>query len=269
MRSRLTPIYGQSTKIKLGFQLMIYKFLPDTLWTQLNKTISEFKKNQRPLVALFDADGTLWDTDLGENFFIYTIDNRLVELPENPWEYYQQLKKQNNDPRAAYLWLAQIYEGQSVTQVQQWANEAFQSLKPFPLFEEQKKLIDFLIKNKVEIKIVTASVSWAVHPGARYLGLDNSVVIGVETIIENGIVSAQPKGVITYRAGKVEAYKQQSQTIPFLASGNSEGDIELLEFASDLRLAVSAANREDRLYKSEYKLQQIAKERNWINHRFI
>lgn len=248
---------------------MKYKSYPESFWKQLNETLAELKKNSTPLVALFDADGTLWDTDLGENLFHYTIDNRLVELPTNPWEYYLELKKKNNDPRDAYLWLAQIYKGKTLTQVRKWADEALKSLEPFPLFEEQKRLIDTLKKNGVSIHIITASITWAVEPGARMLGLENSNVIGVETQVKDDIILDSRNGVITYRAGKVDGYKQKNTAIPFLASGNSEGDVELLEFATHIKLAVSAANREDRLYKSEYHLQQIAKDKNWHFHRFI
>lgn len=248
---------------------MKYKSYPETFWKQLNETLTELKKNQSPLVAVFDADGTLWDTDLGENLFHYTIDNRLVELPPNPWDHYLELKKKNSDPRDAYLWLAQIYNGQTLEQVRTWSDEALKSLQPFPIFDEQRKLIEILKNNHVLIKIITASITWAVEPGARALGLENSAVIGVETHVKNGIITDQRNGVITYRAGKVDGYKQKNATIPFLASGNSEGDVELLEFSSHLKLAVSAANREDRLYKSEFQLQQIAKEKNWHFHRFI
>jgi HAD superfamily phosphoserine phosphatase-like hydrolase len=252
---------------------MKYKSYPETFWKQLNETLAELKKNQSktadPLVALFDADGTLWDTDLGENLFHFTIDNRLVELPPNPWEHYLELKKKNSDPRDAYLWLAQIYKGQSIDQVRKWADEALKTLQPFPVFDDQKKLIDTLNNSGVTIKIITASITWAVQPGARFLGLEDSSVIGVETVVKNGIVTDEKSGVITYRKGKVEGYNQNHSAIPFLAVGNSEGDVELLEYASHIKLAVSAANREDKLYKSEFQLQQIAKERHWHFHRFI
>lgn len=248
---------------------MKYKSYPETFWKQLNETLAELKKNQTSLVALFDADGTLWDTDLGENLFHYTIDNRLVELPQNPWEHYLDLKKKNGDPRDAYLWLAQIYKGQTLEQVRKWADQALQSLQPFPIFDDQRKLIDLLKRHQVTIKIITASISWAVQPGARSLGLQDTDVIGVETRVHDGIVTDEKSGVITYRGGKVEGYKAHYTHTPFLAVGNSEGDVELLEYSSHLRLAVSAANREDKLYKSEFQLQEIAKNKNWHFHRFI
>ena len=66
-----------------------------------------------PYFAAFDADGTLWDNDLGEQFFQYQIDH--AELPSlqglDPWEHYNNEKQKH--PQMAYLWLAQISQGQS------------------------------------------------------------------------------------------------------------------------------------------------------------
>lgn len=226
-------------------------------------------------VAAFDADGTLWDTDLGENFFHYQIDHKLVSLPSDPWNHYLQMKKVNSDPRSAYLWLAQISEGQQIETVKVWAQKAFEKLKPYPFFDEQKKLIELFQKNNVKIFIVTASVKWAVEPGAKALGLDEDCVIGIETAIENGLVSSQQKGPFTYRQGKVDALMEKTKgQKPFFCSGNSEGDIELLECGTHMALAVSAAARDDLLYKSESKLfqivnQKIDQQKIWRAHRWI
>ena len=118
---------------------MNYKPYPSEFWAQIEKTIAELKKAQKPLIAAFDADGTLWDTDLGENFFHYQIDQKHVPLPENPFEHYLEMKKINNDPRSAYVWLAQINQGKSVEQVRKWAQEAFESIRPNPIFSEQQR----------------------------------------------------------------------------------------------------------------------------------
>jgi phosphoserine phosphatase len=218
----------------------------------------------------FDADGTLWDTDLGENFFQHQIDNNQVSLPADPWGNYYDLKKINNDPSSAYVWLAQINKNQKLVDVQGWAQTAFDSILPKPIFSEQKKLIDLLLKNDVQIYIVTASIKWAVEPGARALGLTADNVIGVETVVTNGIITDTQVAPITYRAGKVEALLKKTNNIkPFLSSGNSIGDYELLQCATDIKLAVSAASRDDKLFKSENELLTLATENNWWRHRFI
>jgi phosphoserine phosphatase len=248
---------------------MNYKSYSQDIWTQIEKTLTELKKTSSSLVAAFDADGTLWDIDLGENFFHYQIDNKHMPLPPNPFEHYLEMKKINNDPRKAYVWLAQINQGKSLEQVRKWAQEAFDSVMPTPLFTEQKKLIELFKSHGVQVYIVTASIKWAVEPGALAMGLSHENVIGVETVVENGIITDVPVLPITYRGGKIEALLAKTKQAPFFASGNTMGDFELLDHATHLRLAVSAASRDDKLFKTEHELATIAKEKNWLHHRFI
>ena len=250
---------------------MNYKNYPSEFWNQIEKTIFDLRqKNDRKLFAAFDADGTLWDTDLGENFFQYQIDHKQIPLPPEPYQEYLDKKAVDNDPRSAYIWLAQINAGENIEQIREWANLAFESIKPKPIFSEQKKLIELFLKNNIEVIIVTASIKWAVEPGARALGLNNDSVVGVETVVENKIITNTPILPITYRQGKVDALLKKTNGIqPFFASGNSAGDIELLECATHIRLAVSAASRDDKLFKSEKELFDIAIEKKWMNHRFI
>ena len=249
---------------------MNYKNYSDQYWQQIKSTLQDLKKQNQPLVAAFDADGTLWDTDLGENFFQYQIDNKLVQLPADPWKHYFDLKKINNDPRDAYIWLAQINAGQSLTTVQNWAQKAFDEIQPKPIFSEQKKLIDLLVENGVRVYIITASIKWAVEPGAKALGLSTDQVIGVETLVLNNNITDEKKLPITYRQGKIEALLLKTNNqYPFLASGNTIGDYELLQASTHIKLAVSAASRDDRLFKAENDLQIMATEKNWWRHRFI
>lgn len=250
---------------------MNYKAFPNEYWTTITQTIEKLKATtQQPLVAAFDADGTLWDTDLGENFFQYQIDQKQVPLPADPFQYYLDKKKIDGDPRPAYVWLAQINAGKSLEQVRQWADEAFKTVLPSPIFSEQKKLIELLLRHQVQIYIVTASIKWAVEPGARALGLTNDHVIGIETEVVDGLITTKEKLPITYRQGKTDALLKRTNGVkPFLASGNTTGDLELLQGATDIRLAVSAASRDDRIFKSEKELQDIAVQNNWLHHRFV
>ena len=249
---------------------MNYKSFPSDYWAQIEKTLGELKSKNTPMFAAFDADGTLWDTDLGENFFQYQIDQKLVKLPKDPWAHYLETKKVNNDPRAAYAWLAQINSGVKLEQLRQWAAKAFAQIQPRPIFSEQQKLIQLLQSHSVEVYIVTASIKWAVEPGAAAIGVKRENVIGVETEIKDGTVTDNTLLPITYRQGKVEALlKHTLGKFPFLASGNTIGDYELLASATHHQLAVTAASRDDKLFKTENELQNMATEKNWWRHRFI
>lgn len=242
-----------------------------SLESSLEKVLSETPKGQRPLAA-FDADGTLWDTDLGENFFKFQIEHcGLKNLPPDPWSHYVKWKE-SGDPRPAYLWLGQISQGHSLLQVQKWAEQAVQKYNPLPVFSDQKKWIDLLLKNNVEIFVVTASIKWAVEPGAKRLGLDYEQVLGVETAVENGVLTDKAAGYMTYKEGKPAALLQVTGgRRPFFCSGNSTGDTALLASATHAALAVGAARPEthgEDLYQSEVGLREAAKKQGWLIHEF-
>jgi phosphoserine phosphatase len=228
----------------------------------------ESRRPKGRAVAAFDADGTLWDTDLGEQFFQYKIDNKLVPLPEDAWGHYEWLKKNKGNP-VAYLWLAQICKGVPLAQVRAWAEEAV-AAKPPPVYAEIDAILKKLKELEVEIYIVTASIKWAVEPGALRLGLTHDNVMGIETEVLNGIVTEKQKGLITYREGKASALLDRTGGVkPYFAAGNTEGDKWLLESATGLRLVMSSAPPRSTNYDTEHVMLALAKERGWYSHRFL
>ena len=237
---------------------------------KLEKLLNDLER-MRPkgrAIAAFDADGTLWNTDLGEGLFSYEINNDTVPLPENPWQHYQYLKDHVSHP-AAYLWLAQINKGVSIDLVREWAAAAVAEMHPVPVFPEAVRIIEHLKKLEVEVYIVTASIKWAVEPGAHLLGLTPDDVIGIETEVVDGIVTEKQKGPITWRKGKVEGLLARTGGVaPYFAAGNTEGDLFLLESATDLRLVMSAAPEGSENYPTEQAMLKIAQQRDWHSFRY-
>lgn len=247
---------------------MKYKEYSQHIWNHTEQTLEQVLKSDPNPIAAFDADGTLWDTDLGEIFFHYQIENKLVALPDSPWEYY--LKTKAVDPCKAYLWLAQICHGFKLKEIQEWAANAIEKAAPLPIFLDQQRLIQLFLERGVTVYIITASVKWAVEPGAILLGLKHDNVIGVETLTEGEIITETQKGLITYKQGKVDALLAKTAgKKPFFASGNTMGDYQLLESATHIKLAVSAAPENETLFKTELELQKIAQSEGWLSHRFL
>jgi phosphoserine phosphatase len=224
-------------------------------------------------IAAFDADGTLWDLDIGETFFDYQI--RHCDLPQlkevkDPWTHYLELKK--TDHRAAYTWLAQINENQTLAQVRQWAEKAIDQIQPFPVLHSMQGLIQFLKTRNVQVFIVTASVKWAVEPAAlKFYGIPYENVLGVETkVVEPGpLITAEGKSPVTWREGKAEALLQATAgRQPFLAVGNTDGDTALLESSSHWALAVATQDFPNALFAAELALQKEASRRGWLSHLF-
>lgn len=238
--------------------------------SKLQRLLDDLEKN-RPkdrAVAAFDADGTLWNTDLGEMLFGYQVKKRLVPLPDDPWAHYEWMKTHVSHPEA-YLWLAQINKGVALEQVRKWAEEAVSEFHPLPVFDEQWKILEKLKSLQVEVYIVTASITWAVEPGARRLNMKEEQVIGIETEVVGGIVTEKQKGVITYREGKPEALLSRTGGVrPYFCAGNTEGDKWLLESATHLRLVMSASPSDNENYETEHRMLALAQERGWYSHRF-
>lgn len=231
----------------------------------LNNFIDDLRR-LRPkgrAVAAFDADGTLWDTDLGEALFQYQIKNKLVPLPNDAWNHYHRMKDEVSK-RAAYLWLAQINKGVAITEVRKWAEEAVREVSPVPVFNEQKKIIEVLLELNVEVYIVTASVQWAVAPGAKLFGLPMENVLGIETEVVNGLVTDKQKGALTFREGKIQALLERTGGVaPFFAAGNTEGDQFLVEGATQMAMVVAASRPGTENFESERRMIEMAKTKGW------
>lgn len=243
---------------------------PD-LFSKITNQITDYMgNNPGPYYAAFDADGTLWDSDMGEQFFQYKIDNCNLERLKNidPWEYYESTKKV--DPIKAYLWLAQITTGHSIDQVQTWAKEAVEHYGA-KVFESQKKLISWLHDHNIETFIVTASIQWAVEPAAHLVGIDSDHVLGIKTKInEQGLVTDEQDGPITWRQGKADALLARTNGArPIFCSGNTYGDIALIESSACAKLAVQTQVEENSLFEEESKLREHAKENQWDLHHFF
>lgn len=233
------------------------------------KIDSAIAKSNNP-IAVFDADGTLWDTDIGEAFFKFQIKNSLLRgLPPDPWQYYRTLKAQY-DPRPAYLWLAQINKGLQLEEVNSWAKSCVEELSPIPIFSEIEDLFGYLDLKKVQVYIVSASVKWAIEPAAQILGIPKNQVLGVATKVKNGVITAEQDGIITYKEGKAEELlSKTNQLKPILACGNSMGDISLLELSTDVSLAVQSVNAGAELFSTEQQLRSAALTNGWEVYNYV
>lgn len=251
-----------------ALMVMHNEFSPE-LWKQIETEIEQYlTRVDSPHYAAFDADGTLWNTDAGETFFHYQLAHSdFSHLPQDPWNHYLNWKEK--DPFGAYLWLAQINEGQRLEKVRQWGKDCLRKNNPWPLFQSQRRLIAWLKAKGVRVFVVTASIKWSVEPFAELMGLHYDDVIGIETEVKQGVVTKHQKGPITWKEGKVEALLDKTQGVhPCLCVGNTMGDAALLEASKAVSLAVCSSQQGEDLYETEMSLQQMARSNQWLSHSF-
>lgn len=219
-------------------------------------------------VAAFDADGTLWDTDVGENFLQFKIAKKLLpNLRADAWEYYRDVYVRETP--VALVWLAQIMKDVPLETVRAWARDAFATLQPPPFFPFMKDLVAYLKSRDVAVYCVTASVRWAVEPAAAAIGIPPENVIGIRTKIRDGIITDEAEGHITWREGKVTGLLEATgRRLPFLAAGNTMGDLALLDSAKRIRIANLGAPPGHFNRETEDALLAVAKSRGWHYHAY-
>ena len=246
------------------------KFSDELVKTLQKSVLKAMDENPGPYYAAFDADGTLWDSDLGEQFFQYQIDHCDLDSLSSvdPWEYYETTK--HVDPIKAYLWLAQISKGASLEQVRTWAKESVETYGA-RVFESQKNMISWLQAQGVEVFIVTASIQWAVEPAGMLAGVPFENVLGIQTRIdEKGLVTDEQFGPITWRDGKAKAILARTKGVPpIFCSGNTLGDISLIETSVGAKLCVQTQLKENGLFDEESKLFEHAQKNKWPIHHFF
>lgn len=237
------------------------------MWTNIQRRLNQALKKPQPHYAVFDADGTLWPHDAGETFFKYQLKNcNLRNLPPSPWDYYWKLK--DTDAAASCLLLAQINKGFSLKQVRTWADECYDGID-FPIHKSMYDLVHLLMKMKIQVYIVTASIKWAVEPMARRLGLENKNVLGIEVTEKNSMLTDEGIFPLPYGAGKPEAFLKFSNDVrPIFGAGNTISDSYLVDCATDVQLAISSAAPGEHGHETEMKMREKALSKGWLTHSF-
>lgn len=243
--------------------------MPQFNLSEIKKKIDTALEETNTAIAVFDADGTLWNVDVGVGFFHYQIDNNL--LPQITKESLSQHQSQYEDLKTrhkALLWLAQINKGVEFLKFKTWAKDFAKHISPIPFIPEQVELIKYLQSKNVKIFVVTASLKWVAEEAVASLGIPPEQCIGVHTEVHNGVITDIQSGEVTWGDKKlVELLKQNSGLKPILASGNSMGDLALLKNASHVALAISKTPQEghsEENHMSEQSLLSIAKKNDWF-----
>ncbi len=214
-------------------------------------------------LACFDADGTLWNEDIGEAFFRWLAAGGLLpglgahRDPSEVWEEYEARVKKNRTE--GYGWAVQVMAGLTEADVHKWSRQmaiAWPNYRPAMV-----GLIRGLAEVGYEVWLVSASNYWIIHASAPHVGVDPTRVLGIRVEVERGNLTHTLVHPVTCNAGKVEAIKKYMGRTPDLVVGDSMGDLEMLESAK-LPLVVGRTD------KQGAELLQVAAKRGWATHLF-
>lgn len=179
--------------------------------------------------VVFDADGTLWRGDVGEDLLRLLGQRRLLG-PKSDGVYARYEEVLGSDHAAAYAFAVEVLAGFDEAELQRLCDDFFAARYLGRVFRFVRPLLARLTTAGFVPWICSASPRWAVLPGARALGVDPAHVIGVTCDVDAGRLTGHVTQPVTCGPGKV-AWLTRHGVRPAAAFGNGELDLDMLEFA--------------------------------------
>lgn len=185
-----------------------------------------------PQVVAFDADGTLWRGDVGEDLLRYlAAEGRLPRHPGSSGLYADYERRVAADAASAYAFAVEVMADLEEEALAALCQDFFRRRFLGRLFPFTRPLLAALATAGHEAWIVSASPVWAVAPGAEELGIDGDRVIAVRSAVAGGRLTSEVERPVPFGPGKVARLEARGLR-PALAVGNGEGDQPMLEYAA-------------------------------------
>jgi phosphoserine phosphatase len=199
-------------------------------------------------VAVFDCDGTL----LGQ------VPHYLAD--EALYRYADRNYRGNSDPTAqekmsilermvrdgdnvgkAYVEdRAHFLAGMTPRAVADMGYDCFESAYRRKFYPEMLQLVANLHEYRFEVWILTASPEFLYQRFvAEQLGIPEINVIGMKSVVANGVLTHQIVLPVPQDDGKASVIETFIKTAPLVVGGNSRGDVDMLNLSSGLKIVVN------------------------------
>src|SRR5205807_7585623 len=100
----------------------------------------------------------------------------------------------------------------------------------------------------------------------KWFGIPAENVIGVQTRVAQGVLSAEVVPPLPFREGKMKVIERVIGKRIAIAAGNTHSDIPMLELAEDLAIAINSFGPETKGFHhgAEQRLKREAEKRGWL-----
>jgi phosphoserine phosphatase len=212
----------------------------------------------QPLLAAFDADGTLWAADVAEILWDRLISERAldrravapiaralracgVEPSRDPYSDYPRLMDLFRGGRCTEEIMARVMlEGLAGLREEDVYVHALKAVTANgevseAMAGEASRLMDHLRRLGYQIVVVSGSPRWAVEVAVQPLGVQTSEVLAGQVAVVDGVLSDEVLEPLPLGQGKIQSILRRFGRVPLVAAGNGVGDLAMLEGASHLR----------------------------------
>jgi phosphoserine phosphatase len=179
-------------------------------------------------VVVFDADGTLWQGDLGERHLLDVGASGLVRPTDGGQSAHQRyMSACAQDVERGYRLGTQLLEGLEETQVYESCERTWRGYESL-LFSYVRPTFTLLRDLGAEVWIVSASHRWVIEVAVRDLGVPSHQIIAGDLNVERGCLTSHVVEPFPNGEGKARAIEKRLQIAPRIAFGNSRHDAPMM-----------------------------------------
>lgn len=208
---------------------------------------------QRPGLAVFDCDGTLWGGDAGEGFFFWEMEQGLLPQKVADWARarYQEYRAGRVSEEQMCGEMVTIHEGLADAAISEAAARYFAEHVQPSIFPEMRELVRRLHAAGCDVWAVSSTNDWVINAAAQIFGIPLDHVLAACVERENGRATARLLRVPTDEL-KAVAIREVIGRRPDAVFGNSMHDAAMLEIAQHAYAVNPNAD-----------LEKWARERGW------
>lgn len=202
----------------------------------------------------FDADGTLWSGDVGDDLFRALIHARAVReiaydalvreaetfgiaysgnATDVAQTLFATLAFSKYPEERAFAMMAWVFAGASLNDAIAFSRDVVKATNlEGRLHRFLDPVFDWARKENVAVWVVSASAKWMVELGAAMFGIPSDHVIGMMPVVKDGLIQAELAGLPIYGPNKPIMLREMNPRGVLLgAFGDSNFDAPLLKMA--------------------------------------
>ena len=187
-----------------------------------------------PRLALFDADGVLWENDIADDCTLWMIGTRRIHTGRN-WARYKQIYA--TDAPAGCRFLLSFYEGMARAELAQHVQTYWDEFMQLDMLDQPVAVLRHLAEQGFGIWVVTGSPTDFLHPLQQRLPVDRIVGMDFESD-GSDVLTGRHAGISCAGPGKAgKVLSMWDGPVQFVA-GNALLDEAMLRLARDVAWAV-------------------------------
>jgi phosphoserine phosphatase len=198
------------------------------LTPEVHALLRPWLAGERSGAAAFDADGTLWRGDVGEDLLrALEGGDQLPKFRGRRDVYAEYERRVLTDPADAFAFAVSAMEGMVEAELETFCSKLLGPQMADRTFPFARDLVQALGRLGNEVWVVSASPVWAVWPGTDLLGVPRARVIGTTARVVAGRLTSEVSQPVPTLSGKAVRLTEAGVR-PSLTVGNSLLDLGLL-----------------------------------------